>query len=477
MGGSAEVWQGVDRVLERPVAVKILHRHLLTDETTRARLTQEARAAAALSHPGIGAIYDVAVDRDSAAIILELIDGESLAHRLQRVRILPPRAAARIGAEVAEALDHAHQRGVVHRDVKAANVLLGKDGEARLVDFGIARILADEATQLTAEGTVTGTLRYMAPEQLRGEAVGPPTDVYATGVLLAEMLTGEPPYHGTTPVELAEAQQTPPMAFGDAPPALATIVRQALDPDPAGRHRSAGALAGDLRAWVESDAEPVVAGAPEELTQPAVVIPAAAAQPAAAQPAAAAAPAGDVPPGPDPMRADTPPANDERDRVRSASDDDRQVGTWVALGLAAAIAVLLFVATRGPLGVPSVGTAPSPSPSSSALVTPSPVPTPTAIPPTPVPTPISLEAAVERFHQAVDEGEQNGLIEEGGAEELIELADKFLEDDMNGGDINRAARNLHRAIDEMEADGEIASADVAASLRQMVDDMEAGARR
>ena len=156
-----------------------MHRHLLADETTRARLTQEARAAAALSHPGIVAIYDVAIDRDSAAIIFELVEGGSLAEVLRRDRILPPRSAARIGAEVAEALDHAHQRGVVHRDVKAANVLIGPDGEARLVDFGIARILADEATQLTATGTITGTLRAMAPEQLRGEAVGPAADVYA----------------------------------------------------------------------------------------------------------------------------------------------------------------------------------------------------------------------------------------------------------------------------------------------------------
>jgi serine/threonine protein kinase len=465
MGGSAEVWQGVDRSLERPVAVKVLHRHLLTDETTRARLTQEARAVAALSHPGIVAIYDVAVDRDSAAIVFEMIDGETLAQRLQRERILPPRAAARIGAEVAEALDHAHERGVVHRDVKAANVLIGKDGEANLVDFGISRILADEATQLTAEGTVTGTLRYMAPEQLRGEEVGPATDVYATGILLAEMLTGEPPFEATTPLEMAEAQQSPPMALGDSPPALAAIVRKTLHPEPTGRHESAGALAADLRTWLESDAVPPVSSAPEELTQPAVVIPTAAAATAGAVvPVVAAAL--------DPSRADSEQSGPARDGVPSASEDDRRFGRWAALGLIAAIAVVLFVLTRGPLD-PSVGSTPSPSPSS--VVTPSPDPTPTASP-TPVPTPLSLEAAVDRFQQAVEDGRQNGSIEDDAAEELIDGADTFLEDDPSTGDINRAVRDLQRAIDEFEADGEITSAEFADSLRQMVDDLEAAAR-
>jgi eukaryotic-like serine/threonine-protein kinase len=462
MGGSAEVWHGVDRVLDRPVAVKVLHRHLLTDETTRARLTQEARAAAALSHPGIVAIYDVAVDPEAAAIILELIGGESLAHRLQREQILPPRAAARIGAEVAEALEHAHERGVVHRDVKAANVLIGKDGEAKLVDFGIARILADEATHLTAEGTVTGTLRYMAPEQLRGEEVGPATDVYATGVLLAEMLTGEPPYAGTTPVELAEAQQTPPMAFGDSPPALAAIVRQALDPDPAGRQATAGRLATDLETWLESDASPAAPSAPDEVTQAALVVPALAGSP----------PPSVVPPPPDPI----PVAPGEFDHARAASDDDRQVGTWAVIGLAVAIAAVLFVLTRGDLGLVGSGSGSSPTPvtTASPSLTPEPTPIPT---PTPVPTPITLDAAFESFSQAVAAGQQIGQIEEGAAEELIDLASRFVEDDdLGGGDINRASRDLQRAIDEFEADGEITS-ELAASLRQIADELEAAARR
>lgn len=460
MGGSAEVWQGVDRVLKRPVAVKLLHRHLLTDTIMRARLTQEAQAAASLSHPGIVAIYDVAVDGDAAVIVMELVDGHTLAEELRRERILPPRAAARIGAEVAEALEHAHQRGVIHRDVKAANVLIGPDGEARLVDFGIARLLDDEAMQLTATGTITGTLRSMAPEQLRGETAGPATDVYATGVLLTEMLTGEPPYDVTTPVELAEAQKTPPLVIGDAPPGLAAIVRRALDPDRTRRQSSAGSLAAELRSWLESDAVPAVSGAPDQMTEAAVVIPAAvASQPAAAE---ASQPAPETPasaqPGPRPR-------GDAR--------------LWAVIGTAVIGALGLFVISQslGPAGPGAASPSPSASVVPSLSVTPAPTPAPTPIP-TPVPAPPTLEAAVAQFREAVAGGQQNGEISDGAAGELIDEANRFVEDeDLKGGEINRIVRDLNRAIDEFESEGEIGSAALATDLRRLVDEMEAAARR
>jgi eukaryotic-like serine/threonine-protein kinase len=464
MGGSAEVWQGTDQVLQRSVAVKVLHRHLLADQTTRARLTQEAQAAASLSHPGIVAIYDVAVDEDAAAIIFELVDGESLAERLRRDRILPPRAAARIGAEVAEALEHAHERGVVHRDVKAANVLLGPDGEARLVDFGIARLLADEATHLTAPGTVTGTLRYMAPEQLRGEAVGPPADVYATGVLLTEMLTGDPPYAVKTAVELVEAQQTPPLVIGDAPPALGEIVRHALDPDPTGRQASAGLLAADLRGWLETDADPAAVGGADDMTETALAIPAVAA------PAAMAAAA----PSAEPTRAAAPPPGTPAAATPSPPSRRRRPGVAAAIGLAILIAVACFAVAQPPPGSADLGSEPPASVAPSVTPTPAPTATPA---PTPVPAPVSLDAALERFGQIVAAGQQDGTIDGDAAEELLERADKFAEDDLNGGEINRAARDLNSAINELEADGQIASAEVANALRQAAADIEAAARR
>lgn len=467
MGGSAEVWQGTDQVLQRPVAVKVLHRHLVADETTRARLTQEAQAAASLSHPGIVAIYDVAVDADAAAIIFELVEGESLAERLRRDRILPPRAAARIGAEVAEALEHAHERGVVHRDVKAANVLLGPDGEARLVDFGIARLLADEATHLTAPGTVTGTLRYMAPEQLRGEEVGPPADVYATGVLLTEMLTGDPPYAVNTAVELVEAQQTPPLVIGDAPPPLGEIVRQALDPDPERRQASAGVLASELRSWLETDADPAAASAPDDMTETALAIPALAI-PALTAPGAIS---------PDPA-SETAPASAASPATPAAappppSSRRRRPGVAAALGLAILIAVALFAVAQPPPGTADLGSEPP------ASVAPSVTPafTPTATPPpTPVP-PVSFDAALDQFRQLVAAGQQDGTIDDDAAEELLERADRFADDDQNGGDINRAARDLNRSINKLEAEGQISSDEVADALRQAGAELEAAAER
>jgi serine/threonine-protein kinase len=458
MGGSAEVWQGVDRVLKRPVAVKLLHRHLLTDETMRARLTQEAQAAASLSHPGIVAIYDVAVDGDAAVIVMELVEGHTLAEQLRRDRILPPRAAARIGAEVAEALEHAHQRGVIHRDVKAANVLIGPDGEARLVDFGIARLLDDQAMQLTAPGTITGTLRSMAPEQLRGETAGPATDVYATGVLLTELLIGEPPYVVTTPVELAEAQKTPPLVIGDAPPELSAIVRRALDPDISRRQSSAAGLAAELRSWLESDAVPAAAGTSDEMTEAAVVIPAAVAS------------------QPDPPEA-TKPEPEIPAPVPPGPSRSRDARLWAVIGAAVLVALGVFVISQS-LGPAGLGAAsPSASVVPSLAETPAPTPVPTPIP-TPVPAPPTLEAAVQQFRDAVTASQQNGEISEGAAEELVDEANRFVEDeDLRGGDINRIARDLNRAIDEFEREGEIGSPTLATELRRLVDEMEAAARR
>jgi serine/threonine-protein kinase len=262
VGGSAEVWRAHDEHLDRPVAVKRLHPHLLPDDASRKRLSAEARAAAGLSHPVIVGVYDSDATGGVPALVMELVDGESLSARLDRDGPLPARDAAEVTADIAEALYHAHQRGVIHRDVKPGNVLLARDGRTRLVDFGIAHSLAASAERLTMPGTVMGTLRAMSPEQLAGGPITPRTDLWGLGVVLHEALIGRPPYPSSTPIELAEAQRAGPPRLDGVDPALAGVVRACLSPDPADRPLHAGALASALRDWLSGDPAAALALAP-----------------------------------------------------------------------------------------------------------------------------------------------------------------------------------------------------------------------
>jgi len=268
VGGSAELWRAHDEQLDRPVAVKRLHSHLLPDAASRQRLVAEARAAARLAQPVIVGIYDVDATGESPAIVMELVDGESLAARLERDGPLPEREAANLTADVAEALYHAHQHGVVHRDVKPGNVLLAADGRTRLVDFGIAHSLAASAVRLTLDGTVIGTLRAMAPEQLSGGPITPRTDLYGLGVVLLEALTARPPYPAASPVALAEAQRAGPPAMDGLDPALAAVVAGCLAHDPAQRPLHAGALASALRSWLAGDPSAAARLAPAGIGPP-----------------------------------------------------------------------------------------------------------------------------------------------------------------------------------------------------------------
>jgi serine/threonine-protein kinase len=289
-GGSAEVWRAHDEQLDRPVAVKRLHPHLLPDETSRQRLAAEARAVASLTHPVIVGIYDVDVEGDWPALVMELVDGEPLGARIAREGPLDGRAAAAVGADLADALYHAHRQGVVHRDLKPGNVLLDREGHARLVDFGIAHSLEETSARLTQAGNVVGTLSAMAPEQLSGGEIGPRTDLYGLGVVLHEALTGAPPYPVTSPVALADAQRAGPPPMSDVDAALATLVRACLAHRIEDRPIHAGAVAIALRAWADGDAAPAFA-----LASPAA---AAAGTTAVTRVAPAAAPPIDEPAGP-----------------------------------------------------------------------------------------------------------------------------------------------------------------------------------
>lgn len=303
LGGTAEVWRAHDEQLDRQVAVKRLHPHLMPDEGSRRRLAAEARAAAGLSHPVLVDVYDIDTEGESPAIVMELVDGESLATRIAREGPLGPVEAARITADVADALYHAHQRGLVHRDVKPGNVLLSADGRTRLVDFGIARSLAESAERFTQVGTVMGTLSAMAPEQLAGGPIGPRTDLYGLGVVLHEALTGRPPYAAGTPVALADAQRAGPPSLVGLDPTLAALVAACLAPRPEDRPLHAGALAQALRAWIAGDPSPARVMAPTAAH--AAVDTAAVTQPLAI-PAATAAPPPSAPPSTVPSRPGRP---------------------------------------------------------------------------------------------------------------------------------------------------------------------------
>lgn len=203
-GGMAVVLEGRDLLLERPVAVKVLS-DVEDDERAHERFVAEARLLARLHHPRLVTVLDAGTVDGRPHIVMELVPGSDLAAVL-REGPLPPDRVARLGAEVAEALAHAHAAGIVHRDVKPGNVLVEDSGHVRLADFGIAR-LAEATTRHTRTGTVIGSPVYLAPEQVAGEAVTTATDLYSLGLLLLEALTGEPPFTGTQ-IEVAMARLT-----------------------------------------------------------------------------------------------------------------------------------------------------------------------------------------------------------------------------------------------------------------------------
>ena len=246
-GGMAQVWEGTDEVLRRRVAVKILHHHLAADASFVTRFRHEAVAAARLAHPGIVAIYDTCSDNGVEAIVMELVQGRTLRDRLDDPVPIDPWQAAGLAAQVAEALEAAHRAGLVHRDVKPANVLLCEDGRVKVADFGIAKAIAD--ADLTQPGLMVGTAKYLAPEQVRGEPVDARTDIYSLGVVLYEMLCGRAPFTADTDAATALARLTrdplrPRQVRANVPRALEDVVGKAMAREPADRY----ATASDLRA-------------------------------------------------------------------------------------------------------------------------------------------------------------------------------------------------------------------------------------
>ena len=248
-GGMAEVFLARDRLLDRDVAVKVLAPGYATDPTFIARFRREAQAAASLNHPNIVAVYDWGEEGDNYFIVMEYIAGRTLRDVLRTYQRLPAMEAARIAAEIADALSFAHRNGVVHRDVKPGNVLLTPAGQVKVTDFGIAR--AEQTDDLTKTGSVMGTATYFSPEQAQGLELDGRADVYALGVVLYEMLTGVAPFIADNPVSVAykhvrEAPVPPSHVNPDVPGAMDRIVLTAMTKDPDRRYQSAGDLRADL---------------------------------------------------------------------------------------------------------------------------------------------------------------------------------------------------------------------------------------
>jgi serine/threonine-protein kinase len=248
-GGMAQVWSATDTVLNRRVAVKILHPHLRTDPAFVERFRQEARSGAQLHHPSIVAVYDTVSAPDLEAIVMELVEGETLRARLDRVGALPATAVRHLGVELADALDAAHRVGLTHRDIKPANILLCPDGSLKLADFGIAK--DGSSTDLTQDGTLVGTASYLAPEQVEGAAVDGRADQFAVGVVLYEALCGRLPFTGDTETARAVARlhqrPTPPdMLNGAVTPAVSAVILRALERNPDARYPTMAEMAAAL---------------------------------------------------------------------------------------------------------------------------------------------------------------------------------------------------------------------------------------
>jgi serine/threonine protein kinase len=276
-GGMAEVHIGRDVRLNRDVAIKVLRADLARDPSFQTRFRREAHSAGSLNHPSIVAVYDTGEDQTPEGpvpfIVMEYVDGRTLREVLSTEGKLDPRRAMQIVAEVCAAIDFSHRNGIIHRDIKPANVMITKSGAIKVMDFGIARAVADGSATVTQTAAVIGTAQYLSPEQARGEAVDARSDVYSTGCLLYELLTGHPPFQGDSAVAVAyqhvrESAPVPssinPLVSREAD----SIVMKALAKNPLNRYQTAAEMRADLQQALANQpvkAEPVLSD--EERTQ------------------------------------------------------------------------------------------------------------------------------------------------------------------------------------------------------------------
>ena len=274
-GGVAEVRKGTDVRLGRVVAVKRLRTDLASDPTFQARFRREAQSAASLNHPAIVSVYDTGEEMSSDGtdvaqpyIVMEYVAGRTLRDIIREGRKILPERALEITSGVLSALDYSHRAGIIHRDLKPGNVMLTPAGDVKVMDFGIARAMSDAHSTMTQTAAVVGTAQYLSPEQARGESVDSRSDVYSTGCLLYELLTGRPPFVGDSPVAVAyqhvREQAAPPSTLDDElPPEVDAIVMKALAKPLTERYQSAAAMKADIDRYLAG--KPVQAPIPVPL--------------------------------------------------------------------------------------------------------------------------------------------------------------------------------------------------------------------
>jgi serine/threonine-protein kinase len=366
-GGWADVVEAYDRKLDRRVAVKLL-RDGVADPRARERFLREAQTAAGFVHPNVVMLFDTGIHDEQPFLVMELVDGQTLREILDERGALPVAQAVGVADGMLAGLAAAHDRGLVHRDVKPGNVLVSREGRVKLADFGIAKAVHEAREALTATGQVLGTPAYLSPEQVAGSDATPASDVYATGILLYEMLAGAPPFTGEQPLAVALAhQQAVPDALterrADVPAPIAAVVHRALEKDPARRFTSAREMRDAL-----ADAQ---AGRGRAAAASTIGM---AAAPGATQ---------TLPPAPTPPRTEpTGPRDPERRR--------RLALFLVALGLLALLIGGAVALSGGGRTEPAVGPVPSTEPSTTTTTLP---PTTTTVLPQTLPDLLALVAA------------------------------------------------------------------------------------
>src|SRR5690554_3129657 len=375
-GGMAEVHIGYDTRLGRNVAIKILRADLARDPSFQTRFRREAQAAAGLNHPAIVAVYDTGEDQIRTEqgglqavpfIVMEYVEGHTVRDILKGDVAAPIDEAIEITMGVLSALDYAHHAGLVHRDIKPANVMLTPTGAVKVMDFGIARALADVGQTMTQSQAVVGTAQYLSPEQARGESVDARSDLYSAGCLLFELLTGRPPFVGDSPVSVAyqhvrEAAPKPSDFASDVPHALDQVVLRSLAKNRDDRYATAQEFLVDLRAVMSGGQVSPSTGAiavggmagltPEQIAeQPTQAMPAqpgfdpgpatgaTEVMPAGQAPWAAVGPGADIPS----PQAATVAVTDEHELEDEAEARRRKIILWSSLGAAALIAIILII--------------------------------------------------------------------------------------------------------------------------------------